>query len=173
MHNPIWLPFHQLSALKEQMMTQPGILGQKSNFYTILFVLRHQKSRKNTFPMCRFEERTSPRGRKHRAGVLLPSASPRERATPALCFLPLEFGPFLEPTHREELFPFISTIETMAFFRPSHRVRTVRSFIAGSTQNNPQYARKLPLLSFLVSWIPLFQILECFLQVATLKATMK
>ena len=54
--------------------------------------------------MCRFEERTSPRGRKHRAGVLLPSASPRERATPALCFLPLEFGPFLEPTHREELF---------------------------------------------------------------------
>ena len=55
--------------------------------------------------MCRFEERTSPRGRKHRAGVLLPSASPRERATPALCFLPLEFGPFLEPTHREDIFP--------------------------------------------------------------------
>ena len=105
MHNPIWLPFHQLSALKEQMMTQPGILGQKSNYCTILFVLRHLKSRKKIFPMCRFEERTSPRGRKHRAGVLLPSASPRERATPALCFLPLEFGPFLEPTHREDIFP--------------------------------------------------------------------
>ena len=61
MHNPIWLPFHQLSALKEQMMTQPGILGQKSNYCTILFVLRHLKSRKKFFPMCRFEERTSPR----------------------------------------------------------------------------------------------------------------
>ena len=61
MHNSIWLPFHQLSALKEQMMTQPGILGQKSNYCTILFVLRHLKSRKKFFPMCRFEERTSPR----------------------------------------------------------------------------------------------------------------
>ena len=42
-------------------MTQPGILGQKSNYCTILFVLRHLKSRKKFFPMCRFEERTSPR----------------------------------------------------------------------------------------------------------------
>ena len=73
-------------------MTQTTFLGQKSIFILIFFVLRPLPDRENTSLCVGSEEMTSPRVENTASRVLLPSASPRERATRLAVFPSPRFG---------------------------------------------------------------------------------